>query len=683
MLKPPLTGFHGFKDAISTHWKWMSENILFRTEVSGDAMWSAYLESFPAGSNLIFRERTEHDCTCCRQFIRAVGNAVTMIDGKLVSLWDAPIDDNVYSVVANAMSKLVKSAPIDNIFFHTERHAGTDKNRQDVEGKVITWDHLFVEIPHRNSGISYVQAGKDIGSLCAEARASHDVLFRGLKELTLDAMDSVLELISQGSLYRGEEHKSSVTVFRKLKQEFDKLSDLTSQDIYAWQKSRSVGGAISKFRNTSIGQLVTDLSDGKDLEVAVRAFEVIMAPENYKRPTALVTKAMVNKARDTVESLGLTSALERRYATLRDVSVNNVLFADRSIKNVMANSVFDDINASVRAKPRDLDKVEEIGIDKFLTDVLPKVESLELLVEGRLTGRLVSLIAPLDQSAATMFKWDNRFSWSYQGEVADSIKERVKQAGGNVTGDLCCRLAWSNYDDLDLHMYEPDRNHVYFGAKDSKKTGGQLDVDMNAGGPRSRTPVENIFYRSENKMIEGVYSLSVNQFAKRDTADVGFEVEIDWKGTVYHFSHPEAVRPGQTIKVADLKYGRKTGLEVIGKVTSKAISRKVWNIDTETFQRVNVVMLSPNHWDGHGVGNRHLFFMIDGCQNDGKARGFYNEFLRSDLDAHRRVLELVGGKMLTEESYDQLSGLGFSSTQHDSATVRVKGAITRTLKINF
>ena len=51
-----------------------------------------------------------------------------------------------------------------------------------------------------------------------------------------------------------------------------------------------------------------------------------------------------------------------------------------------------------------------------------------------------------------MFKWNNQFSWSYNGDMADSMKERVKQAGGNVTGDLCCRLAWEDKNDLDFEV---------------------------------------------------------------------------------------------------------------------------------------------------------------------------------------------------------------------------------------
>lgn len=56
--------FHEFKVAVQNQFARMSEHHLFRTDTSKDVLWETYLSSFPAGSNPIFRERTEHDCNC-------------------------------------------------------------------------------------------------------------------------------------------------------------------------------------------------------------------------------------------------------------------------------------------------------------------------------------------------------------------------------------------------------------------------------------------------------------------------------------------------------------------------------------------------------------------------------------------------------------------------------------------
>lgn len=667
--------FSEIKLAVEKQFKRMTHHHLFRTGTDKDAMWTTYLTSFPEGSNPVFRKRTEHDCSCCRQFIRTIGNVVAVMDGKLTTIWDVKIADPAYQAVASAMAEIVKSSEINNKFLHTEGNVGTDRNREDTEHGVKTWEHFFLQVPN-----SRVVKGEEIGPKLSDSRATHDVLLRGLKELKLDAIKTTLELIDQNSLYRGEEHKFAVGTFHNLKVEFDKLPE-PARDPFVWNKIGDLAGSVSRLLNTSIGTLISDLSNGRDMESAVRVFESMVAPANYKRPTALVTKSMIENAKKTIGDLGLTSALERRFATLQDITVNNILYANRNAKTTMTGNVFDDITP--KEKPKTFDKVEEVGIEKFLSDIVPKAETIELLVENRLTNHFVSLIAPTDPDAGLMFKWDNRFGWSYSGDFADSIRERVKKAGGNVTGDLCCRLAWFNRDDLDFHMVEPGHEIYFMNKRQRSPSGGMLDVDMNAGSGETREPVENIYYESMRTMREGSYKLFVHQFAQRELKDIGFEVEIDIKGTLHRFSYDRAVKTNEKVIVAQFKYTRDGGVEILSSLPSRTVSKKVWNVDTENFHKVNVLMFSPNHWDGHGVGNRHYFFMLEGCQNDGTARGFYNEFLRGDLDQHRKVLEIVGSKMRADESPDQLSGLGFSSTQHNHAIVRVTGAFTRTVRVNF
>ena len=129
----------------------------------------------------------------------------------------------------------------------------------------------------------------------------------------------------------------------------------------------------------------------------------------------------------------------------------------------------------------------------------------------------------------------------------------------------------------------------------------------------------------------------------------------------------------------------KAGIEVIPHLASTQSSKVLWNVTTQTFVPVSLVLLSPNHWEdtGSGIGNKHYLFMLDGCRNDGSARGFFNEFLKPELDQHRKVIEMVGSKMKTDLSDRQLSGLGFSSTQRNSITCRVTGSFTRNITITF
>jgi hypothetical protein len=664
--------------------------------------------------------------------VRTVGGVVAIVDGALVSIWDVEVPEP-YKTVAAIMSELVKSGSIDNVVLHTERSVGTAKNFQQVTGLsgpgtdsgVITWNHFHINLP-----TSACAAKADIGPKLSDYRATHDVLKRGLEELTLDSVDTVLELIAQNSLYRGEESKFALEGFHGLLTRYAALPrDMgQEQDLFIWLHS-TVASATNRIRNTAIGTLLIDLSAGAELEDAVRKFETsIMAPANYKRPTALVSKAMIEKARLKIDELGLASALERRYAVPEDVTVANVLFASRGkttvlsgqrggSKTLSANAAFSELTAAIAENPRSYDKVEEIGIEKFLTDVLPKSKGLEVLLENRHAGNLVSLVAPSDPTAERLFKWPNAFSWSYAGEMADSIKERVKRAGGSVTGDLCCRLAWDYEDDLDFHMKEPGgqsssaakwmgsgsgSNHIYYdNVRRLSASGGMLDLDANGRDGRKAEPAENIFYADRMKMAEGMYELIVNNYARRSTG-VGFEAEVEFEGQTFHFTHDKAMRTSENITVAKIQFTRKDGFKIIESMPSTQSSKAIWGLKTQTFQKASMVMLSPNYWSNEvpgssqashavdrltgewsGVGNKHWFFMLEGCANEGAARPFYNEMLRSDLEPHRKTLEMVGAKLRTDEATRQLSGIGFSSTKHDSLTVRVTGSIVRVLKVVF
>ncbi len=299
-------------------------------------------------------------------------------------------------------------------------------------------------------------------------------------------------------------------------------------------------------------------------------------------------------------------------------------------------------------------------------------------------SNLVSLIAPIDPMSGYLFKWDNRFSWSYKGDATDSILERVKRAGGDITGDLCCRLAWYNYDDLDFHMKEPNGYEIYYANKDVRSPSkGKLDVDMNAFHATTREPVENIFYQTLSTMREGIYHLFVHQFQKRETTNTGFDCEIDILGTTHSFSYEESLAQNKAVSVAKMEYTERNGVRIIESLPPSTQTKTIWGLETNKFHKVNILTISPNFWGDDAVGNKHYMFIIDDCKNDERARGFYNEFIRNSLTPHRKVIELLGNVTKIEPSNDQLSGLGFSSTKNKELVLRVNGNITRTFTVTI
>jgi hypothetical protein len=667
--------FKTFKHVLRAHFEksFKGKSNLFLTDVSKDELWETYLACFEG------TEVQEHTCSACRSFVKQFGNVVAIEDGKIITFWDVDAE-GIYKPVTEKMSRLVRKASIRDIYLSYDKTVGTDQNKQMLDsGDIITWNHFFTTLP---SQFVTSKRGDSIESKQGTARDGAQVFKRSLNTLTMDALDTTLELIDQNSIYRGEEFRGVVQTFKTLKAEYDLLKDNQEKEAFCWVKSLESSGHIAKIRNTAIGTLLIDISEGKSLDRAVRAFENIMAPSNYKRPKPVVTKKMIEKAQKQVKEMGYKNSLGRRFAHLDDITVNNVLFVDRIIKDG-PDDIFSELKENLTVNPKSLKKVEEISIEDFVQKVLPRIKSMEALVENRHMPNLVSLISPKDPQSPSMFKWDNGFSWVYNNEVADSMKEKVKAAGGNVDGEVRVSLAWFNYDDLDLHVIEPSGNKIYYNNKRSHRTGGELDVDMNAGGGSTRSAVENIVFPSKTKMEEGKYIVKVNNFRKRENIDYGFEVEVECRGEVFNFSQSDPLGNNRTATVAEFNYSKKNGIEFKDTINSKTVSKDVWGIKTNSFQKVSIMTLSPNHWDDLGIGNKHYFFMMPEVKNNEATRGFFNEFLKEELMGNRKVFELLASKMRVEPSEQQLSGVGFSSTQQNELVCKVDGNFTRTLKIKF
>lgn len=669
--------FKTFGAAVNQQYKKMLalSTELFVVNVSRDELFELYLQSYPEGTNPIYITRTEHDCSCCKGFIRNTGHVVAIDpQGNWHSIWDITVDEPAFQAVADALSAFVKSKEIAGVFRSDEPKLGNMQTKQEN----IIWNHFYFDLPTRLVLKSISQ-----GAFAGQITTNKQLLERAVREFSLEAVETVRDLIAQNSLYRGVDHKHTVDLAIKLIREFQAL-DQTEQNTWLWVTATKHGDAV-RFKNAVIGTLLDDLSSGTDLVDAVKSFERKMAPENYKRPTALITGAMIEKAKQTITDLGLQAALHRRFAKADDISITNIIFADNSIKPLMADA-FDGLAATTTARSvQKLDKVQEMTIQEFLDNVVPNATTIELMVTNKHQGNLMSLIAPEDAETGSILKWaDNNFSWSYNGEVTDAIKERVKNAGGQVVGDLRVSLSWSNYDDLDLHVHEPDGFEIYFCNTTSRKTGGKLDVDMNAGCRQSRDPVENIIYVSRDRLLEGEYRVDVRQYNKRESQDVGFTVQMEYLGEVTEYHYPQAVTG--TITALTFNYSHKDGVKVLNSIKSgpgSVASNEVWGIQTNQWTKVKMIMNSPNHWDGNATGNKHWFFMLDNCVNPDQARGFYNEFLKEELQVHRKVFEVLASQLKTPYTTNQLSGVGFSSTVPNSILVRVEGKFNRTVKVNF
>lgn len=634
--------------------------------INNDNLTQEYLNSFPEGTNNIFRANTHHDCSCCKHFIKSIGRIVSIENGIIDSVWNVKDLQYPYNIVAEKLHEIVINSEIQSLFFTTQNKFGNEFTKELLGETVINWNHFYGYVDSK-----FIKHKDKIGEIIGSSNTLRDVFKRSLEELSINSVTTVLDLIEENQLYRGQEHLQSVQAFLNLKVRYD-LLDPKSKELFVFEQKSL------PFKNTVIGSLVEDIQKGKPIEDAVKMFESKVAPTNYKRPTAIVTEAMINDAIKTLKDNNLEDSIHRRQANITDVSINNVLFADRSVSNKMKDGLKSLLMESVTPNININDKsFEDISYKDFV-NLLPQIKSIDLLLENRHTSNFMTLTTSVVENASNIFKWNNPFAWSYDGDLTDSIKEKVKKAGGNIDALMRVSLHWFNYDDLDIHCILPDGTEVCYWNKK-----GLLDVDMNAGSGKTRDPVENISF-TENVLKDGIYKFTVHQYNKRESVDVGFEIEFEFDKKTKNYIYSNMLNINNIVNCLDVEirngilYDIKPYLQESNSVIEK------WNLKTNSYIPVETVMLSPNHWNNEKIGNEHLFFFLKDCKNPGSVRGFYNEFLKDELfNKHKRVFELLGSKNKAEFSDNQLSGIGFSSTKGESVKVLVKGNINKKLNIIF
>jgi hypothetical protein len=118
----------------------------------------------------------------------------------------------------------------------------------------------------------------------------------------------------------------------------------------------------------------------------------------------------------------------------------------------------------------------------------------------------------------------------FSGELASRL-----QREGAKTGDVQISLMWNNFNDLDLHCIDPPGEQIFFGHKRSR-SGGELDVDMNATLPLSDKPVENIYW-PRGGAPAGKYQVFVNHYANHGSPDpTDYRCEVGVQGKVQKFA---------------------------------------------------------------------------------------------------------------------------------------------------
>ena len=135
----------------------------------------------------------------------------------------------------------------------------------------------------------------------------------------------------------------------------------------------------------------------------------------------------------------------------------------------------------------------------------------------------------------------------------------------NGTGVLQVSLTFDTPKDVDLHLIEPNGDHIYYANRESNN-GGELDVDSNAGCSIDNINNENIFYSEDAYVEPGTYTVYVDMWENcNEDYPTNFILTVFYEGQILvnpiaghfaanepsNYNNLEAINPVCTFRIPD------------------------------------------------------------------------------------------------------------------------------------
>lgn len=636
-------------------------------------------------SNPIKYKQTNHDCTCCNDYMGSIGGILYIENGVVCSIFEGTVPHDECESAIAAVIKCAKDAGIGESLLLNKPSYG-EVTCTYIEN-VNTHYYAITPTDYRSIGEDSIRAainkitprlewilfgGRGDEALNGEKLKIH-------RELLIESANGASELIEAGELTRGESFVNQPKLLRnivlaamttELSDEIYKLSVIsTAYDKYGLDGIRTLGS------KSPMMSLVNNLYDGDSKDAVIGIYEDMM--RTYRVSSAPVTENQTNIALELIDELGLRKSLSRRHAVMADISPKDVLYIDSRARQYTTDPIagvgLDPLREILKSRtvqkaktPESTDDLETLTIHELLT-MVPDIELLEVYSTADIVSNAVTLIAPVHPDAKPLTHWGNEFSWTYGGNAADVINERVSKAGGNKNALLSVSYMWHTYDDYDINVLMPD-GHLVSWKSMFHKGERILEIDKNPSVEvATREPVEHLTFKT---LEDGKYTFGVHNFDKREDSPDNpvSEVRIIVNGEERMYQLNRQLTNKQRVEICSIMVeGGVPVKATINKEFVKYNQLDRWNVTKEEFVPVGMVMTSPNHWvDASAKGVLHYMFMVKDMKYPGEPSGFFPEYLPRELHKCRKVMSQLSDLMRCAESEEQLTGFGFSESARNA-----------------
>lgn len=359
----------------------------FRSSVNPDALWEAYLSGFDDSEI-----RQQHNCHCCKTFIKKYGGLVYIQGTELHPVvWPTYTDTKLYTEPLNNMLKLFNDCNITYPFITTQKELGKPL---DPSG----WTHFWVKGGGLGS-LHSVKPNKEAAELATNKRMIEEFL----PSTSLEMFSLVCEALKGDSIVSREKHQFMANWLKSAKRKYTSLNTHAERRNYLWHLATTSPTGFCHAKNTVVGMFIQDLQAGKSVDEARHRLNAAMCPLQYQRPQAAPTAGNIRVAERLIAELGLERSLERRMATLEDIQ--EYVWTPAAMTEEQ-RGVFSHLLQKTKKLEIPSDSyINNVSWSVFARDVLPEARGMRVKMSETLP--FYGLTAAVHPDAHPLFQWDS------------------------------------------------------------------------------------------------------------------------------------------------------------------------------------------------------------------------------------------------------------------------------------
>lgn len=400
--------------------------------------------------NLPDNYKDTYNCNTCRRFFDDYAGLVYINDdGTTTSLLFGENDNRVPSLfteIDEKMKKAVENKKVVDIFVPNISMFGS---------KIIGgYRHFFldtsnyIKLTHKYQVLYGKNIKKDFKDKLNAAIRSHI-------EYTEGDVINALRILETNEISNASIYKKYLETFRNLKKIYlDGFYTHEGYNLFVLNVLNAPDSSVF-IKNSVLGKMLDDIKAGLPLYQIIRNFNLLVEPENYMRPKAAPSEGNVKEAEKIVSSLGLESALQRRYATLDEIKT---IWKPSEVSNkndVNSSSIFGDLETKESKNKRITDYIKlgtiMTSVEEFVTSVLPRAKEIYMDFSNYNKNEkfhFCGILTQNDPNANPIIMWDNKdernpFSLYtyYEGSCKEqwNIKESIVKVTA-VTNNPACWL---------------------------------------------------------------------------------------------------------------------------------------------------------------------------------------------------------------------------------------------------